>query len=159
MIFLTQNLKTHQLPDVTAYRYYENSTGILSLVYASWVHGTNYFLERPWLDNEQNLSCIPADTYKVVWDYSNKFGRYTWHIISVPARLGIRIHPGNTIRDSLGCPLTGLKTGRNQKGELAVWNSRSSLENFEHLVDREKPSNKWFKIHFIDLFPFRGRKQ
>ena len=145
-----------QLQDVFAYRYYKTDSGILSLVFSPWVKGHNYFLEKPWRNNDRNVSCIPANTYKTIWDFSNKFQRFTWHITNVPNRSGIRIHPGNTIKDSLGCPLTGLATGYDQNGNLAVWNSRSSLANFEENMDRKQPSKRWFNLHIINLFPFGG---
>ena len=150
------SVQANKLPDVTAFRYYKNSSGTLSLVIASWIPEVNYLLERPWKDNQPYISCIPANRYLVRWTHSLKFLRYTWQIMDVPNRSGIRIHPGNTFKDSLGCPLTGLKTGFASNGDLAVWNSRSSLENWEHLVDREKPSDKHFYLSIVDLYPFGG---
>ena len=147
----------NQLSDVLVFRFYENNTGTISVVYSDWIKGHNYLLERPWLNNAPNISCILAGKYPVKWTFSPRFQRYTWNILKVPKRSGIRVHSGNNYKESLGCPLTGLRTGRNKNGDLAVWNSRSSLEdNWEYLVDREKPSNLWFNIIIKDLFPFKG---
>lgn len=52
-------------------------------------------------------TAIPTGTYVVRWSYSNKFGKYMPEIDNVPAFLGIRIHSGNTAKDSLGCILVG----------------------------------------------------
>lgn len=52
-------------------------------------------------------TAIPAGIYAVRWSYSDKFGKYMPEIDNVPAFLGIRIHSGNTAKDSLGCILLG----------------------------------------------------
>ena len=54
-----------------------------------------YSIERPWLDNAPNISCIPEGTYETGWRESPRFGE-TWHIQSVPyLRTFILIHVAN----------------------------------------------------------------
>lgn len=52
-------------------------------------------------------TAIPTGTYKLVIDYSNRFKKNMAHILNVPGYEGIRIHAGNTAKDSLGCIIVG----------------------------------------------------
>ena len=63
-------------------------------------------LEREWLDNKQNISCIPAGTYTCQRIYSMKFGE-TFEVTNVPNRTHILFHKGNLDDDSHGCILIG----------------------------------------------------
>ena len=55
-------------------------------------------------------TCIPTGRYKVIIDYSNKYGKMLIHILDVKCFNGIRIHSLNSASDSLGCIGPGLKT-------------------------------------------------
>lgn len=62
-----------------------------------------YTIELPWLNNKRMVSCIPEGKYILKKRYSNKFG---WHIhlIDVPGRALILIHPANDAKkELLGC--------------------------------------------------------
>lgn len=52
-------------------------------------------------------TAIPAGTYKVIVNYSPKFKRNLPLLLDVPYFEGIRIHRGNTDKDSSGCILLG----------------------------------------------------
>lgn len=52
-------------------------------------------------------TAIPAGTYKVVINYSNRFKRLLPLLLDVPNYTGVRIHAGNTDKDSRGCVLVG----------------------------------------------------
>ena len=56
-------------------------------------------------------TAIPAGRYEVAVTFSNKFGKFLPLLLSVPGFDGIRIHPGNTPKDTLGCILVGQGKG------------------------------------------------
>lgn len=52
-------------------------------------------------------TAIPTGTYRIIISYSNKFKKQMPLLLNVPGFSGIRIHSGNTEKDSLGCILVG----------------------------------------------------
>lgn len=52
-------------------------------------------------------TCIPFGKYKIDITYSAKFKRELPLLLKVPSFEGIRIHRGNTTKDTLGCILVG----------------------------------------------------
>ena len=63
-------------------------------------------LERPWVNNEKDVSCIPAGPYKCRRVRSPKFGD-TYEICDVPNRTHVLLHKGNYLYDTQGCVLVG----------------------------------------------------
>ena len=65
-------------------------------------------LERPWLDNKINYSCVPQGQYRMKKDIRH-LGREdecrVWELQDVPGRSQIQLHIGNRVSESLGCPL------------------------------------------------------
>ena len=84
-----------------------------------------YTMERPWLDNAPDVSCIPTGTYPVIRHNSPSHPQ-TWEITNVPNRAGILIHNGNVDFQSEGCILVGDSIGE-LNGEVAVLNSVATL--------------------------------
>ena len=86
-----------------------------------------YTVEKPWLDNQQNVSCIPVGFYKLVRVDSPRFGKNTWQIADVKGRTHILIHVGNTAADVIGCIAIGMGLFPQLQG---VSSSKVAIENF-----------------------------
>ena len=70
-------------------------------------------LELPYLDNQRNISCIPAGQYKVRLRLPRESATRDYiHLLvkDVKDRDYILIHIGNTAKDTSGCILVGLGT-------------------------------------------------
>ena len=61
---------------------------------------------------EGSVVAIPAGRYPVVVTWSPRFQRLLPLVTHVEGRSGIRIHAGNTVRDTSGCILVGRATTR-----------------------------------------------
>ncbi len=99
-----------------------------------------YTVERPWIDNERFISCIPCGTYPLRPCHYNQGDYATWEVCGVLERDEIKIHIGNTIDDLLGCiaPGTGLGWLRGRTTNLMRWavvNSRSAHDYFMRAMD------------------------
>lgn len=63
-------------------------------------------LEKPWLGNRRNVSCIPDGRYDVQ-PFSGVRYRDVWQVMDVPQRSYILFHAGNSVADTDGCILVG----------------------------------------------------
>lgn len=63
-------------------------------------------MERPWAENKQSVSCIPAGTYICKRVRSPKFGN-TFEVTGVPGREHILFHKGNELYETEGCIMVG----------------------------------------------------
>jgi len=76
-------------------------------------------------------SAIPYGTYKVLRTFSQRFSKYTWELQNVPGFAGIRIHAGNTAKDTEGCILLGRHIGTDYN---AVADSRAAVAELDALL-------------------------
>jgi len=99
--------------------------------------GVYQVLERPWLDNRNNVSCIPPGDYECDFMARSGSGKYrnVYWLRSVPGRSGILMHSGNVVDHTLGCLIIGMRRG-NLGGKPAVLNSRTALRRL--VADVEK---------------------
>ncbi len=72
---------------------------------------------------------IPVGGYRVDLSYSPKFNRILPLLDAVPGYEGIRIHAGNTEKDTEGCILVG-----EHRDDVEIINSRAALQHLLELV-------------------------
>lgn len=89
-------------------------------------------------------SAIPYGTYKIIYNWSPKFGRNLPRLLNVPHFEGILIHPGNTAAGSAGCILVGKNT---EVGRLT--NSRYISDELNKLIDEAQRKGEPITIEIV----------
>ncbi len=56
----------------------------------------------------KGVTAIPAGEYRITLESSPKLGPNTLTVNDVPGFDGVRMHAGNTVEDTEGCPLLGM---------------------------------------------------
>lgn len=87
----------------------------------------------------QNQTAIPRGTYKVTISMSNRFKRFLIEILDVPQFSGIRIHSGNSSKDTEGCIIVGSINARDD--DDWVGGSRIAYDRLHNKV-KKALSNK-----------------
>lgn len=83
-------------------------------------------------------TAIPTGKYDVILTFSPRFKRVLPLLLSVKGYEGVRVHAGNTNKDTEGCLLVGENKAKGQ-----VINSRATLEKLMSiLLDSEKRKEK-----------------
>ena len=80
-------------------------------------------------DKVYGETAIPEGRYKVLVTYSPKFKRYLPELINTPFFKNIRIHSGNTEKDSEGCIIVG-----ENKVKGKVVNSKATLDRLMNIL-------------------------
>lgn len=89
-------------------------------------------IERQYLDNKPNISCIPPGKYVCKRVNSPRFGD-TFEITDVPNRTHILFHKGNLMEDSLGCILLGERFDY-LNNKPAVLSSKDAFQEFKEIT-------------------------
>lgn len=90
---------------------------------------TLFTVERPWLNNAPNVSCIPCGDYTCAPKRYNRGGYDAVQVLDVPGRSYILFHIGNDVRHSQGCILVNSDHAYSQHGMYGV-NSRTAFKLF-----------------------------
>ena len=130
---------------LTRFAYCENHTA-----------GRTYFddfrlatIERPWLGNKPFKSCIPPGMYPMERRSSAKFGDH-YHVLDVPERSLILIHPANYASELQGCIAPGLAyTYDCHRHVNMVTHSRDAME----LLHRELDGHDEIFLNIVDFHP------
>lgn len=101
-------------------------------------------LELPYMSNQRGKSCIPTGEYTVVRRVSPKYGEH-FHLVDVPGRQWILIHPANYVSQLLGCIAVG-KSHRDINGDGRK-DLTSSVDTMKMLL-QTLPKNS-FKLEII----------
>lgn len=99
------------------------------------------------LSNEKKVygkTAIPYGEYRVVYNWSPKFGRNLPRLLNVPAFEDILIHPGNTADDSAGCILVGRNT---EVGRLTE--SRYTSDKLNVLIEDAQRGGESITIEIV----------
>ncbi|WP_051295002.1 DUF5675 family protein [Maridesulfovibrio bastinii] len=112
----------------------QGTLGVLTIPLAGF---TCFSIELPWRENQNSISCIPADTYLLFRRWSAHWNGFVYQFRNVPQRIAIQSHSGNVAGDkslgyrshSLGCVLLGSCICK-LWGQLAVGNSRHTYRRF-----------------------------
>lgn len=95
-------------------------------------------LELGWHENKNSVSCIPSGRYLCKWTLSPHLKKFTYEIMNVPSRAGIRIHSANYFYQLLGCVALGdAHKDINLDNHLDVIHSGNSVDKFNAMMDKQ----------------------
>ena len=107
----------------------------------------SFSLELPWHNNISNFSCIPEylppGSYTCKYTKSSHLHKWTYELLRVKDRAGVRIHSGNWAGDTrlgykthvLGCILLCKKIGSINGGQRMALISSDTVKEFERYMD------------------------
>lgn len=81
----------------------------------------------------KGMTAIPEGRYLMRFIYSPKFGKRLFLLMDVPLFDGIRIHSGNSVKDTQGCILVGnnTKVGRLENSRAVLFKLEMMLKGFQ----------------------------
>ena len=81
----------------------------------------------------KGMTAIPEGRYLMRFTYSPKFGKRMFQLMDVPLCDGIRIHSGNSVKDTQGCILVGnnTKVGRLENSRAVLFKLEMMLKGFQ----------------------------
>lgn len=113
-------------------------------------------LELAWKDNATGISCIPQGTYECVWSESGGLSKiagksiWTYEVLGVPGRNGIRIHSANYFFQLRGCVALGsVHKDLNKDMKLDVIHSGKTCETFNKYMNKDPFKLEILKINSI----------
>jgi hypothetical protein len=76
-------------------------------------------------------TAIPSGTFKITISRSKKFNKMLPLINDVPGFGGVRIHAGNSVEDTSGCPLVGMERNQDPESDLCILRSREAMDEVQ----------------------------
>lgn len=123
------------------------------------VNGKTYYtVERPWMNNQPRVSCIPNGVYTMRLRHSPVVQRTTggnypegYEIVDVPQRTFIMIHPANWHDQLAGCIAPGREYGPMWRESIGGYQNGVSYSNdsFDELMEDLDYKNR--AEHTIDI--------
>lgn len=96
-------------------------------------------IERGWLDNKRNISCVPEGCYPLVLEFSPKFNQKLWELKEVPNRAECKFHAANYWRQLNGCIALGKQhLDIDKDGDPDVTSSRVTMKKFHECFESDK---------------------
>jgi len=88
-----------------------------------------------WLDNQQDISCIPEGKYPLKYEYSPRFKMNLWEIKQVPNRSECKFHSANYWYELNGCIALGItQKDFNNDGFVDNQYSKDALSDFHQIM-------------------------
>jgi len=95
-------------------------------------------LERGWLENKRNVSCVPKGRYLVELEYSPRFKTKLWELKNVPNRSECKFHASNYWHQLNGCIALGRRPkDMNKDGYIDVTSSKQTMKDFHNALKGE----------------------
>jgi len=98
-------------------------------------------IERPWLNNQRQVSCIPPGTYTCVphgWEPNATVReKKAYLLLGTEPRTAILIHPANWAAQLMGCIAPGMSSGI-LGGKPAVLSSQAAMASIRQIVGQNK---------------------
>lgn len=98
---------------------------------------------RPEGEKVYGKTAIPEGTYEVKLTHSPRFKRILPEILNVPNFSGIRIHTGNSSKDTEGCILVGTWDGEKEDW---ISDSRTAFEKLMSLLQKAEDKKESITI-------------
>lgn len=129
--------------ELTLNRIFLGSSATIGELYVDREHIADTLEDRVRPEGEKvyGKTAIPEGTYEVKLTYSPRFKKILPEILNVPNFSGIRIHTGNSSKDTEGCILVGT-----WDGEKEDWVGSSKIAFDELMTLLEEATNNKEKV-------------
>lgn len=124
-----------------------NTIGDLLLDHSVFCHTLEDVVRPMGAAKVPGETSIPSGRYRVILSYSKRFNRIMPEILDVPNFSGVRMHGGNTAKDTEGCIIVS----KNIINKSMVQGSMES-----QIVELMRTTNGPHYIEIIDTFPYTG---
>jgi hypothetical protein len=94
----------------------------------------------------EGTTAIPEGHYGVDLTFSPKFQKVMPLLRNVPRFEGVRIHTGNTSKDTDGCVLVGRHWGKLNSGSLVIDESRLAYEGLFKMLSEAKQKGEAIEL-------------